>query len=170
MQGIYAQVGGQSVIDPCYTITPPLPIDHRSMLHHYTSPCQSTIDPSYTITPHQFAQGMCPVSVMYIYALCISARAAKFGVVVFKASMLNWWGSICQVWCSSIQGIYAWLTGGPSAKFGVLVFKASMLDWLGGSICQVWCSGIQGIYAQLTGGPSAISIYVHSPICETYLV
>ena len=30
--------GGQSVIDPCYTITPPLPINHRSMLHHYPSP------------------------------------------------------------------------------------------------------------------------------------
>ena len=29
--------GGQSVIDPCYTITPfPLPIDHISMLHDYT--------------------------------------------------------------------------------------------------------------------------------------
>ena len=26
----------QLTIDPCYTITPPLPIDHRSMLHHYT--------------------------------------------------------------------------------------------------------------------------------------
>ena len=30
--------GGQSAIDPCYTITPPLPINHRLMLHHYTSP------------------------------------------------------------------------------------------------------------------------------------
>ena len=29
--------GGQSAIDPCYTITPPMPIDHRSMLHNYTS-------------------------------------------------------------------------------------------------------------------------------------
>ena len=29
----------------------PLPINHRSMLHHYTSLCQSTIDPCYTITP-----------------------------------------------------------------------------------------------------------------------
>ena len=28
---------GQSVIDPCYIITPPLPIDHKSMLHCYTS-------------------------------------------------------------------------------------------------------------------------------------
>ena len=55
----------QLTTDPCYTITPPLPIDHRSMLHHYTSlpidhrsmlhhytfPCQLTTDPCYTITP-----------------------------------------------------------------------------------------------------------------------
>ena len=26
----------QLTIDPCYTVTPPLPIDHRSMLHCYT--------------------------------------------------------------------------------------------------------------------------------------
>ena len=26
----------QLTIDPCYTITPPLEINHRSMLHHYT--------------------------------------------------------------------------------------------------------------------------------------
>ena len=30
--------GGQSVIHPCYTITPTLPIDYRSMLHCYTFP------------------------------------------------------------------------------------------------------------------------------------
>ena len=50
--------------------------------------------------------------------------SAKFGVAVFKASILNS------------------LLGGPSAKvglsanFGVLVFKASLLYYLGGSICQ----------------------------------
>ena len=48
----------------------------------------------------QSAIGIC--ALFYIY------RSAKFGVVVFKASMLNWLGGyICQVWCSSIQGIYA---------------------------------------------------------------
>ena len=30
--------GSQSVIHPCYTVTPPLPIDHISMLHCYTFP------------------------------------------------------------------------------------------------------------------------------------
>ena len=56
-------------------------------------------------------------------------RCAKFGVVIFKASMLDWRGvnlpyvyvhcsiyidlllDVCQVWCSSIQGIYAQLKG-----------------------------------------------------------
>ena len=66
--------------------------------------------------------------------------SAKFGVAVFKASILNSLGVsigqsrfICQVWCTGIQGIYALFTGGPlakvgsSANFGVLVFKASIL-------------------------------------------
>ena len=52
---------------------------------------------------------------------------AKFGVAVFKASILDSVGDggsigqsrfICQVLCSGIQGIYALLMGGPSAKKG----------------------------------------------------
>ena len=42
---------------------------------------------------------------------CWGGRSAKFGVMVFKASMLD--------------------LGGRSAKFGVVVFKASMLDCRG---------------------------------------
>ena len=74
--------------------------------------------------------------------------SAKFGVLVFKASILD-----------SLGGPLAKV--GSSAKFGVVVFKASMLYSLGGSIgqsrfiCQVWCTGIQGIYSQFTGGPLA---------------
>ena len=34
-------------------------------------------------------------------------RCGKFGVVVFRACMLDWWGEICQVLCSGIEGIYA---------------------------------------------------------------
>ena len=54
----------------------------------------------------------------------------QFGIAVFKACMLDWW----------------W---GRSGKFGVVVLKASMPDWQGGSasMCQVWCSGIEGMYA-----------------------
>ena len=64
---------------------------------------------------------------------------AKFGVAVFKASILVSGGSIgqsrfiCQVGCTSIQGISAQLPWGPSAKvclsakFCVPTFKSSML-------------------------------------------
>ena len=54
-----------------------------------------------------------------IYVHCaISARAAKFGVAVFKASIFfEGEGSasrsdyICQVWCSGMEGTYAQLQG-----------------------------------------------------------
>ena len=49
--------------------------------------------------------------------------SAKFGVVVFKASILD-----------SLGGPSAKV--GLSANFGVLVFKASLLYYLGGSISQ----------------------------------
>ena len=45
--------------------------------------------------------------------------SAKFGVAVFKASILDSPGGsicqsmfVCQVLCTSIQGIYSWFTGG----------------------------------------------------------
>ena len=41
-----------------------------------------------------------------------ASRSAKFGVMVFKASMLDRWGR----------------SASRSAKFGVTVFKASMLN------------------------------------------
>ena len=65
--------------------------------------------------------------------------SARFGIAVFKASILNY-----------PEGPLA--KGGSSAKFGVAVFKASMLNSLGGSICQsmficqVLCTGIHGKY------------------------
>ena len=53
--------------------------------------------------------------------------SAKFGVAVFKASILYSLGGsicqsmfICQVLCTGIQGIYALLIGGLSAKVGCL--------------------------------------------------
>ena len=69
--------------------------------------------------------------------------SAKFGVVVFKASILYSLGVHQPKYVHlpslvySIQGIYSQFTGGPlakvglSAKFGVAVFKASILDSLG---------------------------------------
>ena len=111
--------------------------------------------------------------------------SAKFGVVVFKASILQFTGGsicqsmfICKVWCSSIQGIYSQFTRGPSArvgssaKFGVAVFKAFILDFLGGGsigqsrfICQFRCTGIQGISALLLRG-----VYWLKKVCLPSLV
>ena len=35
----------------------------------------------------------------------------------------------------------------------------------------IWCSGFPEIYAQLEGGQVCLPlVYVHSAICETYLV
>ena len=53
---------------------------------------------------------------------CSAIRCAKFGVVVFKASMLNCKGA------SSATGICALFYIYRSATFGVAVFKASMLN------------------------------------------
>ena len=121
------QWGGQSVIHPCYTVTPPLPIDHRSMLHCYTFPCQLTIDPCYTITPQNSAQGICIM--LYVKPLWCSGLSwiyswlkegvgsvsswKWFHVVIFHGSMVNWRVSAAS----------------RSAKFGVVVFTASLLMW-----------------------------------------
>ena len=110
--------------------------------------------------------------------------SAKFGVGVFKASMLEWLGGQSAIGIYVLFYMYTCATFGVmvlkaymvnckgvicyryicivlyqcrSDKFGVVVFRASMLNWLG-DICQVWCSGIQGIFAWLTGGhlPSVV--------------
>ena len=74
--------------------------------------------------------------------------SAKFGVAVFKASILNFLGvPLAKV--------------GSSAKFCVVVYKSSLLWYWGGSIgqrrfiCQVLCSGMQVISALVLGGPLA---------------
>ena len=81
-------------------------------------------------------------ALFYIYIYRSAIRCAKFGVVVFKASMLDW----RRGWGQSAMGICA------------LCY-----------ICQVWCNGVQGIYALLTGGGVNLPwVYMHSTICETY--
>ena len=94
-----------------------------------------------------YAQLIEDPSALYIY-ICIVLDLAV-GVVVCKASLLNWLGvclpsiymhcTISSIWCSSMQGFCAQLTGGSRSSSG--------------------CSGTQGIYAQLMGGLSAIYIY-----------
>ena len=113
----------------------------------------------------RYARHLCLIdwgSICLLY-LCIVLDLAV-GVVVCKASMLNWLGvhlpsiymhcTRSSSGCSSMQGICAWLTGGficllyicivLDLAVGVVVCKASIFNWL--------CTGIQGIYAKLTGG------------------
>ena len=52
---------------------------------------------------------------------------ARFGVAVFKASMLNWGGQCAMGMCALLYRSVI-----RCAKFGVAVFKVSMLDWMRG--------------------------------------
>ena len=75
--------------------------------------------------------------------------SAKFGVLVFKASLLWYWGGVHR----PIVGL--------SAKFCVVVFKVISALVHGESIgqsrviCQLLCSGMQVISALVLGGPLA---------------
>ena len=60
--------------------------------------------------------------VLYIY------RCAKFGVAVFKASMLNWGVGVNLLWVYVHCSIYIYRYVIRCAKFGVVVFKVCMLD------------------------------------------
>ena len=61
------------------------------------------------------------------------------------------------IWCNGFVEIYAQLYWGVN------------LLWV--YVKLIWCNGLACTYGRLTGGgPSAVSIYVHSPICETFLV
>ena len=65
-------------------------------------------------------------------ALAKVGSSAKFGVVVFKASILDsLWGPLARV--------------GFSAKFCAVVFKASILDSLGGPLAKVGLSTKFGV-------------------------
>ena len=127
------------------------------------------------------ALGICVLSI-YIYRSVM--RCAKSGVVVFKASMVDWLGGfICHGY---MDCLYIYRSAMRCAKLGVVVFNASLLNWLGGpsdmviyalsiyreichEMCQVWCSSIQGIYPRLIGedlcsialGICVLSIYIY---------
>ena len=85
--------------------------------------------------------------------ICIVLDLAV-GVVVCKASVLNWLGvSICLLYICIVLDL----------AVGVMVCKASIFNWL--------CTGIQGIYAQLTGGSRSTSGCISMQgICLDWLV
>ena len=55
---------------------------------------------------HGFAEGECGQSAMGICALFYIYRSAKFGVAVFKASMLNWGVGVNLPWVYIHCSIY----------------------------------------------------------------
>ena len=104
--------------------------------------------------------------------LCICAFCSMWnfcGVAVLHRSMVNWRGYICpkymcillyvtHIWCSGIPYTYGQLEGGTSALsicafcymlnlFSVVVFCSSLVNWRRGTL-----------------------VYVHSAICETFVV
>ena len=96
----------------------------------------------------------------YLYIVLYIYRSAKFGVLVFKASVF-------------LRGdLPVDLT--TSAKCGVVVCKASMLNCRG-AMCHaymcivlymklMWCNAFAEIYTQLegSGGVNLLYVYVHS--------
>ena len=61
-----------------------------------------------------------------MYAQLVGGRSGKFGVAVFKASMLDWGRSAST---SAMFGLAVFKASASiSAQFGVVVFKACMLN------------------------------------------
>ena len=71
------------------------------------------------------AIGICVL--FYIYRSAI--RCAKFGVAVFKASMLDCNGGQAVIGICAL--LYIYRSAMSCAKFDLAVFKASMLNWRG---------------------------------------
>ena len=105
--------------------------------------------------------------VLYIYIERSAIRCAKFGVVIFKASLLNWRRGVNLPWVYVHCSIYIYRSAMRCPKFGVAVLQVSILYW--GVVCHgylcivlymklMWCHGFAEIYAQLEGGQSAIGI------------
>ena len=75
-------------------------------------------------------------------------RCAKFGVAIFKASMLDCRGAICHGYISAL--CYIW------NLCVVMVLHRSLLDWRRGKL--MWCNGFVEIYAQWEGSQSDIGM------------
>ena len=100
-------------------------------------------------------------SALGIYTLFCIYRSAKFGVAVFKVSVLDW--GINLPWVYMHCAIYIW------NLFGVMVLQRSMLNWRKGveSICHgyicivlymllILCNGFPDVCVQLEEGVESI--------------
>ena len=106
---------GQSVIDPCHTVTPPLPINHTSMLHHYTSEVCPRYLCSMLYVKLMWCSGL-PWIYGWLKGVGLVCPWNFFGVVVLHGSMVNWRRG-CQsvmeiIQCNGLPEIHAWLTRG----------------------------------------------------------
>ena len=112
------------------------------------------------------------ICLQYICAFCDMWKL--FSVIVLYAAIVNWLGVhlhsvymcillyLTLIWCNGLAYSYGQLTGGSICLqyicafyyiwnlYGVMVLHTAVVDW--------W------------GVPSAFSIYVHSPVSETYMV
>ena len=87
--------------------------------------------------------------------------SAKFGVAVFKASMLDSLGGgsisqsrfICQVWCSHIQGILFLITQARRVHLPKYVHLPSFVYWCSRQISPV---RVEISYCHLQGGVSGV--------------
>ena len=114
---------------------------HGSMVNWRSGWVQLTIDPCYTITPHKSAQAICALCYMWNWCGVVvfhgstvnwrgsaASRSAKFGPVVFKASLLKWGGQCHRSmlhhytpWvCTSICALcYMWNLCGVVVFYGL---------------------------------------------------
>ena len=68
---------------------------------------------------------------------------------------------VTLMWCNGISEIYCQLEWG-------YIYPQYMCILL--YVKLMWCNSIPYIYCQLEEGVHVSSVYVHSAICETYLV
>ena len=165
---IYGQlVGGQSVIDPCYTVTP-----HKSICQQYRC-------------AFSYMWNLFGVIVLYaamVNWLGVHLLAVEMCILLY----------VKLIWCNGLPCTYGHLRGSIFHQylcafsnmwnwFGEMVLHAPMVDWLGVylplvylcivlCVKHMWCNDLACSYGWLPGGPSACGIYVHFPICETYEV
>ena len=109
-------------------------------------------------------QGICLdwlVGSICLLYICIVLYLAV-GVVVCKASMINWL-------CTGIQGIYALLTGGSRPKSGCIGMQGICLDWLVGSICLLYICIVLYLAVGVVVCKASVPNWLGVSICLLYI-